>query len=345
MENKEYFQKQYDKKNLAVLLVNFGGPMFLKEVKPFLYNLFSDPMVLNLPLFGRPLAWLIANLRDKTSKDMYKRIGGKTPLVPIAYLQAQKLQEFLHKNHLQINVFIGFRYSKPYIEDALCDIYNKGYKKVVLVPLYPQYSFATTGSAWFLIKQWIKSNEKNNIELQFINSWYKDDDFINAHANLIQKSLSRMDLRQTEIIFSAHSVPASNIQKGDPYQREIENTVKAIIEKLKWKKRWHIGYQSKIGPIKWLGPSTDTVIKEIAKRNPRTNLVVVPISFTSEHVETIFEIDKVYKKTAAKHGIKNFCRTPALNTDNFLIQALYNQVLCALTSNEENVCKTLFSLK
>lgn len=351
MESKEYFQNQFDQNyynRVAVLLVNFGGPTSLKAIKPFLYNLFSDPMVLDFPLsflYRKPLAWLIANLRYKASKEMYKKIGGITPLISISYLQAQKLQELFNKNSLLIDVFVGFRYSKPYMEDVISGISKKGYKRLIILTLYPQYSFSTVGSAKLIVENWAKLNKEINMELHFVNDWYKDEDFINAHTDLIQNSLSHLDLRQTEIIFSAHSIPVLHMKKGDPYKCQIEDSTKTIIKKLEWKKRWYIAYQSKIGPIGWLGPSMDEVIKEIATRKQNTNIVVVPISFTSEHVETIFEIGKLYKSLANKYGIKKFCRTPALNTNRFLIQALYNQVMSVLASSDKDICKTLFALK
>ena len=344
MENKKYIQNQ---SKIAVLLVNFGGPSTLNTVKPFLYNLFSDPTVLDFPLsflYRKPLAWLISNMRDMTSREMYKKVGGISPLIPLTYLQGQSLQNLFSKNELLIDVFIGFRYCKPFIEDTLNEISKKNYTKLIVLPLYPQYSYTTTGSVQLIVNKWLEKNKKSNLELYFINDWYKDEDYLTSFSTLIQNSLENLDLRSTEIIFSAHSIPMSNIENGDPYQKHIDETALLLIEKLKWKKRWHIAYQSKIGPIKWLEPSTDKVIEEIAKRNKNTNILVVPISFVCEHVETIFEIGMLYKGIAKKHGIKKFTRVPALNTDKYLIQALYNQVISCLETNQLNI-KELMTIK
>jgi len=370
MENKKYTQSQ---SKIAVLLVNFGGPSTLNTVKPFLYNLFSDPTVLDFPLsslYRKPLAWLISNMRDMTSREMYKKVGGISPLIPLTYLQGQNLQNLFNKNELLIDVFIGFRYCKPFIEDALNEISKKNYTKLIVLPLYPQYSYTTTGSVQLVVNKWLEKrkprhcekqsdeaiskrseiaspsarNDVENLELYFIDDWYKDDDYLTSFSTLIQNSLENLDLRSTEIVFSAHSIPMSNIENGDPYQKHIDETALLLIEKLKWKKRWHIAYQSKIGPIKWLEPSTDKVIEEIAKRNKNTNILVVPISFVCEHVETIFEIGMLYKEIAKKHGIKKFTRVPALNTDKYLIQALYNQVISCLETNQLNI-KELMTIK
>ncbi len=334
MESKKYIQNQ---SKTAVLLVNFGGPTGLGDVKPFLYNLFSDPTVLNFPfvnLYRKPLAWLIANMRDMTSREMYKNIGEISPLIPITYLQAEKLQNLLNINNILIDVFISFRYCKPFIEEALSKIEELNYKRLIILPLYPQYSYTTTGSVQLEVNEWLKLND---IECHFIKEWYTDDDYIQSYASLINNSLENLDLRSTEIIFSAHSIPLFNIKNGDPYQKHIAETANLIIEKLGWKKRWHIAYQSKIGPIKWLEPDTRVIIEEIAKRNTKANILVVPISFTCEHVETIFEIGDLYKELAKKVGIKKFVRVPALNTNKYLIQALYNQVIGCLESNQVSI--------
>ncbi len=343
MQNKSSIQKPYSdtcngKKEIAVLLVNFGGPHSLWSVKSFLYNLFSDPTVLNFPfayLYRKPLAWLISNMRDMTSREMYKKIGSISPLIPITYLQAEKLQTLFNKSSLNLDVFVGFRYCQPFIEDALNKIQDLGYKKIIIFPLYPQYSFTTTGSVELVINQWLKKQHTTNRpDLYFIKNWYSDEDYIQSYVNLIQKSLEHLDLRSTELIFSAHSIPLFNIKNGDPYQKHIIETVSLIIEKLNWKKKWHIAYQSKLGPVKWLEPATDKVIEEIAKKNKKANILVVPISFICEHVETIFEIGYLYKEVANKHGIKEFARVPALNTDKYLIQALYNQIMYCLEHNQ-----------
>ena len=332
---------------IAVLLVNFGGPDSLRSVKPFLYNLFSDPTVLNFPfasLYRKPLAWLISNIRYKASSEMYKKIGSISPLIPITYLQAEKLQSLFRKNDLRVDVFIGFRYCKPFIEDTLTEISSGNYERLIILPLYPQYSYTTTGSVQLIVDKWIKKNSFNNIKLHFIKEWYKDEDYIESYVQLINNSLSNLDLRSTEIIFSAHSIPVSNIKNGDTYQKHITETSELIINKLNWKKRWHISYQSKLGPVKWIEPSTDKVIEQIAQKNKNTNILIVPISFVCEHVETIFEIGVLYKKIANKLGIKRFARVPALNTDKYLIQALYNQIVICLENNEVKI-KELFLTK
>lgn len=353
MENKKFIQNQSNvgayrgtplKLHIAVLLVNFGGPDRLSSVKSFLYNLFADPTVLNFPfanLYRKPLAWFISNIRQRASGEMYKKIGGISSLIPLTYLQAGKLQQLFNRNNLLVDVFIGFRYCRPFIEEVLNEIKNIGYKKIIILPLYPQYSYTTTGSVQLVVDEWLR--KRNDVKLHFIKEWYKDEDYIEAYAGLITRALENLDLRSCEIIFSAHSIPVFNIKNGDPYEKQITETCKLIIKKLNWKKRWHIGYQSKLGPVKWLEPGTDKVIEEIATRNKNANVLVVPISFVCEHVETIYEIGFLYKEVAKRCGIKKFARVPALNTDKYLIQALYNQVVSCLEDNQVNIKELLFT--
>lgn len=338
MESRQLTQKLF---RTAVLLVNFGGPCGLKEVKPFLFNLFNDPVVLNIPLgfiFRRPLAWLISVMRNKTSREMYKKIGSVSPLIPITYLVNMKLQKLFERNDLKIDAFLGFRYCKPFIEDVLDVIRDKNYDRLIILPLYPHYSFTTVGSVELSLKEWLKKNKENNIKIHLIKEWFTDEDYIEAFASSIKKSLNNLDLRSTEIIFSAHSIPESFIKAGDPYEEQISQCAELIVNKLGWKKKWHISYQSKLGPIKWLEPSTDKLIEEIAARNKNTNILVVPISFVSEHVETIYEIGMLYKGIATRLGIKRFVRVPALNTNKYLIQALYNQLVNCLKEIDINIC-------
>lgn len=336
---------------VAVLLVNFGGPRDLTEVKSFLYNLFSDPAIINYPfahLYRKPLAWLISNLRQFASQRMYKKVGSSTPLIPITYDQTELLQKLLNYNKLGIDVFVGFRYCEPFIPDILQEITDKGYEKVVILPLFPQYSYTTTGSVQLVVKDWLEKQSTvgsgqwtEKPQLYFIDKWYEDEDYIQSFVDLINESIKELDKRSTEIIFSAHSIPITNIKNGDPYEEHIKETASTIIKKLDWKRKWHIGYQSKLGPIKWLEPATDKVIEEIASKNKNANILVVPISFVSEHVETIYEIGMLYRDIAKKCGIKKFVRLPALNTNKYLIQALYNQVVETLESNEVDVKELL----
>ena len=338
MENK-HIQNQYDNDmGTAVLLVNFGGPKDLNEVKPFLYNLFSDPAIINLPfafLYRKPLAWLISSLREKASKEMYKKVSTENSQIPITHEQKDKLQEMFIINKLKVNVFVGLRYSHPCIEDVLNEIKLKGYERVIVLPLFPQFSFTTVGSVNKVVNNWHKKNK--DFKIFFISNWYEDEDYIESFVSLIRNELKDMDLRSTEIIFSAHSIPISNVKNGDPYEYQIKKTAEAIIQKLDWKKKWHIAYQSKLGPVKWLEPSTDKVIEEIAKRNKNANVLVIPISFVSENVETIYEIGMLYKEIADKAGIKRFVRVPALNEDKYLIQALYNQVVSCLDKHNMQI--------
>lgn len=320
---------------IAVLLVNFGGPTKYEMVKPFLYNLFSDPVILNVSNEVRkPLAWFISNMRDFNSRIMYKCVNGSSPLIPISYLVKDKVQQLFKINNLPIDVFTAFRYCEPFIDKVLTDLKNKNYKKIVIFPMFPQYSFTTTGSVQLVVDNWLKEQNDSEFEIFFVKDWYKDNDYLEGMARNIDRACRHVDLNSTEILFSAHSIPMFNIQNGDPYEKQINETAKLIIDKLNWKRQWHLGYQSKVGPVKWLEPSTDSLITELAKSNKNLNLLVVPISFVCEHVETIYEIGKLYKDLAKKDGIKNFVRIPTLNTSKYLVQTLYNQILGCLSDNQ-----------
>lgn len=346
-ENLNTLNNQNEVKRIAVLLVNFGGPDRYESVKPFLYNLFSDPVILNFKggsLFRKPLAWLISNMKDFNSRMMYKCVKGTSPLLPITFLQAEKLQNLLLKNGFPIDVFVSFRYCKPDIEKTLSEIKEKGFKKIIILPLFPQYSFTTTGSVQLLVEKWIEKNNLNTeIEIKFVKDWYRDKDYIEAYCSMINQQFKHLDLRSTELIFSAHGIPIINIENGDPYESQIKESAELIVDKLNWKKKWHLSYQSKVGPVKWLEPATNVLIEELSKKSNNVNILIVPISFTCEHVETIYEIGKLYKDIAIKSGIKSFRRVPALNTNKYLIQALYNQVIDCLGGNQINMKELLLA--
>lgn len=316
----------------ATLLVNFGGPYTYEDVKPFLYRLFSDPVIFNFPnakYYRKPLAWFISNMRDFKARLMYKSVNGTTPLIPITFRQGEKLQEQLNKTNKNIDVFVAFRYCSPDIPEALDQLVGLGYERVVVLPLFPQYSYTTTGSVQLEINNWQEKAENKNLKIDFINNWHDEPSYIESYVQMIERSLKRMDKDSTTLLFSAHSIPYFNIENGDPYEEEIKETCELIIKRLGWNGAWKLAYQSKVGPVKWLEPSTDEVIKEL-----KTDVLTIPISFTCEHVETIYEIGVLYKDIAKSVGIKNFRRVPALNTNQHLIRALYNKIVSCLKDNQ-----------
>ena len=320
---------------IGVLLLNLGGPDKLEDVRPFLYNLFSDPEIIRLPLplFQAPLAWLISTLRAKKSQENYKKIGGGSPLRRITEAQAEALRSQLQQNGQEVNVYIGMRYWHPFTEEAIAQIKRDKIEELVVLPLYPQFSISTTGSSFRLLDRiWKNDSELQKIKYTVVPSWYENSGYLQAMANLIEKKLDQVKSpNEAYIFFSAHGVPVSYIEEaGDPYQKEIEACAALIMAKLNRPNPYKLAYQSRVGPVEWLQPYTDVAIVELAEQGVK-ELVVVPISFVSEHIETLEEIDMEYREIAEHAGIETFARVPAPDTDPTFIQALANIVVKALS--------------
>ena len=247
----------------AVILFNLGGPDKLESVEPFLFNLFNDPAILNLPkLFRYPLAKLIANRRAPTAKKIYKELGGSSPILRLTEKQATALQTKLNQDDksTEYKCFIVMRCWHPRAENVLNDVKNFNPNEVVLIPLYPQYSAATSGSS---IKEWKDICLKNNFQVRTntICCYPTDENFIQAHKDEIVKKIK--NLANFKLIFSAHGLPEKNIKKGDPYQWQVEQSVNQIVRSLNIKDLdWVLSYQSRVGPLKWIGPSTEDIIVE-----------------------------------------------------------------------------------
>lgn len=319
---------------IGVLLLNLGGPDKLKDVRPFLYNLFADPEIIRLPSpwLQAPLAWLISTLRAKKSQENYKKIGGSSPLRRITESQAQALQEQLRQDGHQINVYIGMRYWHPFTEEAIAQIKQDKVEELVILPLYPQFSISTSGSSFRLLERlWKADPELQKIKYTVVPSWYNCPGYLQAMANLIGQTIDQVsDPSQAHVFFSAHGVPVSYVEEaGDPYQREIEDCAALIMNRLSRANSYTLAYQSRVGPVEWLQPYTDEAIEDLAENGVK-ELVVVPISFVSEHIETLEEIDMQYREIADQAGIETFARVPAPDTDPTFIKALADLVMQAL---------------
>ncbi|MEM6448862.1 MAG: ferrochelatase [Cyanobacteria bacterium P01_D01_bin.105] len=315
---------------VGVLLLNLGGPEKLEDVQPFLFNLFADPEIIRIPFpaLQKPLAWFISSRRAKTSQENYKEIGGGSPLRRITEAQGVALQEKLKDHGKEAEVYIGMRYWHPFTEEAIAQIKKDDISKLVVLPLYPQYSISTSGSSFRLLEQiWNKDDKLQQIDYTLIPSWYARPGYVNAMAGLIRAELDKLpDPDAAHIFFSAHGVPTSYVEEfGDPYQREIEHCTDLIMQALKRPNAHTLAYQSRVGPIEWLQPYTEDAIESLAKEGVE-DLVVVPISFVSEHIETLQEIDIEYRELAEEAGIKGFHRVPALDTDKDFIADLAQMV-------------------
>lgn len=319
---------------VGVLLLNLGGPDELEDVRPFLYNLFSDPEIIRLPFswLQSPLAWLISTLRAKKSQDNYRQIGGGSPLRQITQSQAEALQADLQSKGQEANIYIGMRYWHPFTEEAIARIKRDRIDQLVILPLYPQFSISTSGSSFRLLEQiWQEDPALDRIEYTVIPSWYNQPQYLEAMAQLIAQELEQCpNPDSAHIFFSAHGVPVSYVtEAGDPYQREIEDCTALIMQTLNRPNPHTLAYQSRVGPVEWLQPYTEDALKELGEQGVE-NLLVVPISFVSEHIETLQEIDMEYREIAEEAGIHNFQRVPALNTHPVFIDSLSTLVTEAL---------------
>jgi protoporphyrin/coproporphyrin ferrochelatase len=316
---------------LGVLLFNLGGPETLADVRPFLFNLFSDPEIVRLPIraMQKPLAWLISTARHKKSSGYYAQIGGGSPLRRITEEQAAALRKELARRGVEANVYVGMRYWRPGAEEAIDQISRDGVEELILLPLYPQFSVSTTGSSF---KDFDALMEKRNglrrMRRHYIQQWHTHETYIKALTRQIAGEIEKFpdpDPRRVHLLFSAHSVPQSYIENGDPYLQHTEETVQLVAEKLGGLSPVHLSFQSKVGPVKWLEPSTDAKLRELAAQGVE-QVLAIPISFVSDHIETLYELDILYKKLADEIGVKTYRRVPALNCNPTFINALADLV-------------------
>jgi len=319
---------------VGVLLLNLGGPEQLEDVRPFLFNLFSDPEIIRLPVswLQKPLAWMISNSRAKQSQQNYSQIGGGSPLRRITEQQGAALKERLEHAGQDVEIYIGMRYWYPFTEEAIARIKRDRVEELVILPLYPQYSISTSGSSFRLLQRlWKEDPSLERIRYTVIPSWYARPGYVRAMADLIAQELDQLeDPLSGHVFFSAHGVPVSYVEEaGDPYQREIEHCIDLIMKELGRPNNYTLAYQSRVGPVEWLQPYTEDAIEELAQQGV-SDLVVVPISFVSEHIETLQEIDIEYREIAEEAGIENFRRVPALNTHPGFIEDLGAMVMEAL---------------
>jgi ferrochelatase len=325
----------------AIILFNLGGPDKLENVEPFLFNLFNDPAILNLPTILRyPLAKLISNRRTPVAKKIYTELGGSSPILKLTKEQSGALEIKLNQTQAEdeYKCFIVMRCWNPRAKDVIKDVQLYNPKEIILMPLYPQYSAATSGSS---IKEWKDVCKKNNynIKTSTVCCYPTDHNFINAHTKEINKKIK--SLKNFKLIFSAHGLPEKNIKKGDPYQWQVEQSVKKIIESLDRENLdWILSYQSRVGPLKWIGPSTEDIIIENSKINK--HIVLVPIAFVSEHSETLVELDIEYKEIAEANGCKNYTRIPALGINEDFIKAMSELII---KKNEYKISENLYPPK
>jgi ferrochelatase len=308
---------------LGVVLFQLGGPDSLEAIEPFLYNLFCDPDIIDFPfarIARQPLAKLISSTRAKKVAHHYAEIGGKSPLLEFTRRQAAALEAELRRD-FEARVVIAMRYWHPLTTEAVAEIERFSPEDVILLPLYPQFSKTTTQSS---INEWNRCFHTNGWRprVHLVREFYEDDDYIDSVVAAIDDCLANYEhAADLDMVFSAHSVPCAVIEAGDPYQRQIERTVELVWQKGRWPARRHLCYQSKVGASKWLQPSMHATIKSLGAAGAK-HVLVVPISFVSDHVETLHEIDIEHREQARGLGIEDFRMVPGLNDDPRFIGAL-----------------------
>lgn len=317
---------------IGVVLLNLGGPDSLEAVEPFLYNLFVDPDIIDFPgsfLFREWLAKLISSKRHPKIQEQYKQIGGKSPLKDFTLGQAKLLEEKLNA-HFPARVYAAMRYWHPFTEEVLDELEKENIKRVILLPLYPQYSKATTESS---VKEWKKQLEKRGgaarIDWSLIEHYYDFPPYVDAFVERVNEGLEKFPAGERDdihILFSAHGTPMKLVKQGDPYSGHICETVSAVMTRGGWRQKHHLCFQSKVGPQKWLTPSTPTTIEDLAKKGVK-KMLVVPIAFASDHLETLFEVGIEFKHLATEKGVEQFVVTEGLNYSAKFIDALA-QLVC-----------------
>ena len=310
----------------AVILLNLGAPESLDDIKPFLSNLFNDPDIIDLPMgkILRPiLAWNITRKRLPESMQIYEKIGGGSPLRRLSQKQAEALESKLSENG-DFKVYIAMRYWYPFTETAVEELIAEGIKKVILLPLYPQYSITSTGSSLHEFERVIKKRRDAGIEFKLIHDYHDFPSYIDALTEKIREGVAKFNGigdDDLHLLFSAHGVPVSVIEKGDPYEKQVRATVDLAVAKLENRNPHSISFQSRVTKVEWLGPATDKIIPKLGKNGVK-NLLVIPVAFVNDHSETLFELGVFNRDLATKAGIERYEVMPALNDSPKFISAL-----------------------
>ena len=319
-------------RRIAVVLFNLGGPDDQASVKPFLFNLFNDPAIIGLPrIFRTPLAKLISSRRETSAQANYALMGGGSPLLPETRRQAEALEAVLgaRLDGDEVKVFIAMRYWHPLTEETAAEVAAFGPDEVVLLPLYPQFSTTTTESS---LKAWNAAYAGPGVS-RAVCCYPAATGWVEAQAQAIGEKLDEAVGQPVRVLFSAHGIPEKLVTgKGDPYQEQIETTVAAVVAAIEAQRGpidHAICYQSRVGPMKWLGPSTPEAIEAAAKGG--VGVVVTPIAFVSEHIETLVELDIEYGELAHEKGASPYLRAPAVGIEPLFIDALADAAVGALS--------------
>jgi ferrochelatase len=324
--------------HIGLLGLNLGGPRDLDDVGPFLTRLFADREIIRLPggpLGQRILARVIVRARLRSVRRNYASIGGGSPIYRHTDAQlAGVAHRLAHRTGREFRPYIAFRYSQPFSEDALRAMARDGVREVVVLTLYPHYSTATTGSSLReLHRAVLGTGLAQRFQFRVVDRWYDHPGYIDALTRRVREALDtwpRDRRHQVVLLFSAHSLPMAFVEAGDPYPAHVAATVRAVVERLGEDPpaRRQLAYQSQTGPVRWLEPRTEHVLADLGKEGAR-DVLLVPISFVSDHIETLYEVDQLFARAAARAGITTFRRTRALNDDRGFLDALADIALAA----------------
>jgi ferrochelatase len=321
--------------NLGVILLNMGGPTSLESVRPFLENLFLDREIISFgPMeFARtPLARFIAKRRAEVVKKNYAMIGGKSPIAELSLQQASALESRLRGHYgsgTRVRVEVGFSYWHPFIHEAVEALESDGYDNVFLMPLYPQYSKTTTGSCFKTWRDLHRERGNRAFRVQSVKAYPEEEAYVAAVNTRIDEALTRFPEEgrgEVTLLFSAHGTPVSLVEQGDPYSHQIRRTMEAVMQRRGDTQPYHLSFQSKVGPAKWLKPDTVDKTRELAAAGVR-DLLVVPIAFVTDHIETLHELGIELREEAERAGIRQFEVMPGLNDAPEYIEALAAQII------------------
>ena len=316
----------------AVILFQLGGPDSLEAVEPFLYNLFCDPDIIDLPgafLFRKALARIVSSRRTPKVQNLYRNIGGKSPILEQTQLQAESLKQSLNKQAYDVDVHIAMRYWHPMTEAVVKKLIQNKTREVVLLPLYPHYSKATTGSS---MNEWDRISKRlgyRPVSTKRIERYFDHPLYIEAMVEQINAAFLRIpqeERTKVQFVFSAHGIPLSFVRAGDPYPEHIKRTYELIVKRGGWNLPHHLCFQSKVGPQQWLEPSLTHTIEELAQKGA-SHLVIIPIAFVTEHIETLSEINIEAREEAESLGVLRFETMPALIDNKKFIQCLTDLVV------------------
>jgi ferrochelatase len=316
----------------AVVLFNLGGPDSIEAVEPFLFNLFSDPDIFKFPLGRFTQKWFarwIAGRRAGEAAHGYAAIGGKSPLLENTRLQADALQRALDEDGSAYDVRVCMRYWHPLTDRVVAELKATGVTDVILLPLYPQFSLTTTGSS---VNEFNRECQKQNFHprVRLVRAWYDKPTYVEAIAESLQAEIKKLPNPNPDachVLFSAHGLPQKIVDAGDPYEQHVRATFESVCRKLQWPNTV-LCYQSRVGPLKWLQPYTENTIRELAAQGVK-QMLVYPIAFVSDHIETLFELGMTYAELARSLGVTQYRVVPALNTHPKLIATLKQLVLSA----------------